>query len=220
MIMSRQIAIRTIQHYMYCPHRWGLMEVGDAWAENAFITKANFVHQRVHDQDNHYSIRGRHVLTALSVYNDLEDYNIYGKLDCLELTPDDTGVNVFGFDRKMLLTIVEYKPTYPKNSDYNSDDLMQVFAQKVCVDYIFGGKASGVLYYADKKQRVTLPLDDNFDHLDTELRQYLREMRSFLEKGIIPEKRANQKCSGCSLANICLPRSSGLRKIRNVIENS
>ena len=35
---TQEIAIRSIQHYMYCPHRWGLMEIDRAWAENAFVT--------------------------------------------------------------------------------------------------------------------------------------------------------------------------------------
>ena len=28
------INIRTIQHYMYCPRRFGLLEIENAWAEN------------------------------------------------------------------------------------------------------------------------------------------------------------------------------------------
>ena len=31
------------------------------------------------------------------------------------------------------------------------DDLMQVFAQKICVDYVFGCDCDGVIYYADVK---------------------------------------------------------------------
>lgn len=49
-MILEQIPIRSIQHYMYCPHRWGLIEIGDVWAENAFVTKANLIHERVHDE--------------------------------------------------------------------------------------------------------------------------------------------------------------------------
>ena len=38
-MISEEIAIRSIQHYMYCPHRWGLLEIDKAWAENFFVTK-------------------------------------------------------------------------------------------------------------------------------------------------------------------------------------
>ena len=30
---SVEITIRSIQHYLYCPHRWGLLEIDKAWAE-------------------------------------------------------------------------------------------------------------------------------------------------------------------------------------------
>ena len=40
-------------------------------------------------------------------------------------------------DEKNNICIVEYKPTKPKTGDYNYEDLMQVFAKKVCVVYIF-----------------------------------------------------------------------------------
>ena len=57
-----QIAIRSIQHFMYCPHRWGLLEIDQAWAENVFVTKANLLHERVHDPNRHYSVRGKRYL--------------------------------------------------------------------------------------------------------------------------------------------------------------
>lgn len=41
------INIRDIQHYMYCPRRFALLEVNDDWAENAFVVKANLLHENV-----------------------------------------------------------------------------------------------------------------------------------------------------------------------------
>ena len=83
-MITDEITIRSIQHYMYCPHRWGLMEIGRVWAENYFVTKANLMHDRVHDPDNHYTLRGRKVFTSVPVYNDMEEYNLYGVTDCIE----------------------------------------------------------------------------------------------------------------------------------------
>ena len=56
---NEEITIRSIQHYMYCPHRWGLLEIDKAWAENVFVTKANLMHERVHNPDRNYTARGR-----------------------------------------------------------------------------------------------------------------------------------------------------------------
>ena len=141
----QQIAIRSVQHYLYCPHRWGLLEIDKAWAENAFVTKANLMHDRVHDPERHYSSRGKKVFTSIPVYNDLEGFDLYGVTDCLEMTEKKKGIDT-------QFCIVEYKPTKPKDREYNEDDFMQVFAQKICVDYVFKCDSDAALYYADVKK--------------------------------------------------------------------
>ena len=40
------ISIRSLQHYLYCPHRWGLIEIDRAWVENYFVARGNIVHGR------------------------------------------------------------------------------------------------------------------------------------------------------------------------------
>ena len=32
-----EISIRSIQHFLFCPHRWGMIEIDRAWAENYFV---------------------------------------------------------------------------------------------------------------------------------------------------------------------------------------
>ena len=48
------INIRDIQHYMYCPRRFALLEVNDDWAENAFVVKANLLHENVHSGERNF----------------------------------------------------------------------------------------------------------------------------------------------------------------------
>lgn len=194
-MIKDDIAIRSIQHYLYCPHRWGLLEIDCAWAENVFVTKANLLHDRVHNPKASYSSSGKKCYTSVSVYNDKSEYNLYGVTDCIEVTEDE----------KCNLCIVEYKPTKPKNKDYNFDDLMQVFAQKICVDYVFNCDCDGVLYYADVKKRIRLPLKENFSEYDDILKRTLAEMRNLISKGKIPEFVKNRNCSGCSMKDICMP---------------
>ena len=59
---SQEITIRSIQHYMYCPHRWGLIEINKSWGENIFVTKANLLHDRVHDPEPKYILRFRFIM--------------------------------------------------------------------------------------------------------------------------------------------------------------
>lgn len=200
-----EIAIRSIQHYMYCPHRWGLLEIDKAWAENAFVTKANLMHDRVHDPDRNYISKGKKVYTSVPVYNDLEEYNLYGVTDCLEITKNKKGVSINGSEEKYKICIVEYKPTKPKDKEYHEEDLIQVFAQKICVDYVFGCDCDAVLYYADVKKRVMLPLRENYEMYDRQLKELLKEMRVNFEQGVIPPIRKGQKCSGCSMKDLCMP---------------
>lgn len=213
-----EITIRSVQHYMYCPHRWGLLEIDRAWAENVFVTKANLLHERVHDPERHYTTRGRKVFTSVPVYNDLEAYNLYGVTDCLELTEDSQGISIDGSKASYQICIVEYKPTRPMKKEYHEEDLMQVFAQKICVDYVFGGDCDAVLYYADVKKRVPLPVKENFTEYDQRLRQMLAEMRGFLEEGMIPAIPKGQKCGGCSMRDLCMPSIKKIESVRTEIE--
>lgn len=211
------ITIRSIQHYLYCPHRWGLIEIGGCWAENYYVTKANLLHQRVHDPERQYVKKNRKVFTGVKVYNDLPEYNIYGVTDCIEAVEESDGITIRGENGKFGLTIVEYKPTQPVKSDYNEDDLMQVFAQKLCVDHIFGGNAKGELYYADVKKRIKLPLQENFHEYDNILKELLGGMRKCLTKGIIPKVNNRQKCQGCSFKDLCMPKLKLHKGIRAAI---
>lgn len=204
---NEEITIRSIQHYMYCPHRWGLLEIDKAWAENVFVTKANLMHERVHDPDRNYTARGRKVYTSVPVYNDLDEYNLYGVTDCLECKESKDGIDVFHDGKRYELCIVEYKPTKPKQQMHRRDDLMQVFAQKLCVDYVFHCDCETVLYYADVKRRISADFTDTYQEFDEELRRLLREMRANLREGIIPPIRKGQQCSGCSMKDMCMPAS-------------
>lgn len=185
------ISIRSIQHWLYCRHRWGLLEINCAWAENYYVTKANLLHRRVHE-DNRYVSKAKISYTGVTVFNDLPQYNLVGVTDCLE-------------ELQGRYTIVEYKPTRPKHKLYRHEDLMQVFAQKICVDYVFRCNSTGVLYYADTRKRVELPLQENYDDYDAELKQILQEMRKLMQEGVIPPIEKGQKCSGCSMKDLCMP---------------
>lgn len=204
---SEEITIRSIQHYMYCPHRWGLLEIDKAWAENVFVTKANLMHERVHDPNRNYTVRGRKVFTSVPVYNDLEEYNLYGVMDCLECKESKDGIDAFHDGKKYKLCIVEYKPTKSKQQTHRKDDLMQIFAQKICVDYVFHCDCETILYYADVKQRIPVDFTDSYREFDNELKDLLCEMRANLREGIIPPIKKGQQCSGCSMKDLCMPSS-------------
>lgn len=201
MFMSgNDISIRAIQHYMYCPHRWGLIDIGRNWAENIFVTKGNLIHKRVHNPDNSYYTQKKKVLTQVPVYND--DFGLFGMTDCLELEKDDSGVEIPGLAGRYHISIVEYKPTKPKNEIITEPDLYQLYAQMLCVEYSFHCKAKTYIYYADVKKRYEISFDDECKR---QFPAILDKMRQYRLRGYIPEVRQGQKCSGCSMKDICLP---------------
>lgn len=193
------ITVRSLQHYLYCPHRWGLLEIDRAWSENYFVVKANSVHERVHSGES-FSLRGVKRYTDIDIWDD--ELGLIGKLDCLE-------ENGQGF------CIVEYKPTKPKTGLIRHDDAMQIYAQKLCVDKIFKTNCSAKMYYSDVRKRFDVSFEPSFD---SELRSILTEMRGYIADGEIPEIKNGQKCGGCSMADLCMPRIKRSRRSETVME--
>lgn len=208
-MINEEITIRSIQHYMYCPHRWGLLEIDKNWAENAFVVKANIMHKKVHEDTRYVPSKGRTVITSVKVYNDSPEYNLYGVIDSVEIIKKDDGSKVFA--------IVEYKPTKPKDREYNDDDLMQVFAQKLCLDYILNCDCKGYIYYGDVRKKFELPLRNNYALYNEKLKRILKEMRSYLKSGSIPVIANNQKCNGCSMKDLCMPKMKLPKSIKKDI---
>jgi CRISPR-associated protein Cas4 len=209
------ITIREIQHFLYCPHRWGLLQIDRAWVENAFVTKANMIHERVHSPDNKYTSRGKRVLTSVPIYSDR--YNIYGVTDCIELSRSDYGIDLYGNGSKHKICIVEYKPTKPSNKDYHYEDMVQLFVQKVCVDEVFNCDAEVALYYNNVRQRIYPPIKEHYKELLELLDKVLISIRKCIIEGTIPEIKKGQNCSGCSMKDLCMPKIRKHNNIKQII---
>jgi len=203
------VNIRTIQHFMYCKRRWGLLEINNDWSENSFVVKANILHENVHSGTHSFSDRNKVVKSSLSLYNDNEEYNIYGVADCIEFIKDRAGVTIGELPDLYSVNIVEYKPAKPSVGEYNETDAIQVFAQKICADSIWKCNSKCFIYYADTKKRVKLPFDEKsiYEKYDEILKKLIGEMRMFISENKIPEKQKGQKCSGCSMKELCFPKS-------------
>lgn len=175
------------------------MEFDCSFAENVFVYKGNLVHQRV---DSTPDVTSRGVRQAHSVQVHHPDWGIHGVIDCLEFRKDKQGVWVEALADTWAIAIVEYKVTAPKQGGYRPEDGLQLLAQKICVDHLFGGDCATFFYYANTKKRVQVtfaPQDYG------QLEQVLTQMRDFHQRLTIPPIPENQHCGGCSLKDICLP---------------
>lgn len=198
--------IRMIQHYMYCPRRFALLEINQDWMENAFVVHANLMHEHVHDGSHHFSDSKKVVRSAVDVYNDLPEYDLYGVTDCVEFVRDKNGVEINGLADTYKVRIIEYKPKAPKDTAFHKTDAIQVFAQKICADFIWKCNSEAFLYYADTRKRIALPFDEEYETYNTMLKKYIGEMNAIVESHTIPPRKKEQKCSGCSLADLCFPK--------------
>jgi len=194
------VRIRDLQHFYYCPHRWGLKCIEDMWQDNALTVTSNLAHTRVHNEKLLNSYRGKVSLGDVTLFS--QNYGVYGKADCVELSPYSGGVSVSGYSGKYKISVVEYKPTQRK-SGVSPADRLQLFAQTVCAEEIFSSKAESFIYYADVKKRVKVEFDDSDEEL---LRSTVKQIEECLEKEIIPPVEYGKKCSGCSLYERCMPR--------------
>lgn len=198
------INIRDLQHFLYCQHRWGLIAIDQVWAENIFVIKSNLMHETVHASDKITYGKDKKTFHAVSIYHD--ELGIFGVTDSLII-------------EKGKYLLMEYKPTKPKTSDFNMDDALQVFAQKVCVDFIFHTNSKGYLYYKNEKFKIELPFEKEYDFYYDLLKEKLDEMRAYLLKNQIPSIKKGQKCSGCSLKDLCMPKKSPKYNLKQIIFN-
>lgn len=208
--MNETVNIRAIQHFMYCKRRWGLLEINGDWAENAFVVKADIMHEHVHDGSHNFSDKNKIVRSSEAVYNDSEEYDLYGIADCVEFVKDNNGVEIKGLKGLYSVKLVEYKPKAPDGCGYRETDAIQVFAQKICADFVWGCKSEGYIYYSDIRKRIKLPFDDaaEYEKYDKKLKELLYGMRRFLTENKIPEREKGQKCSGCSMKELCFSKTS------------
>lgn len=202
---------------MYCPRRFALMDINKDWVENVFVVKANLMHENVHSGRHKYKSSNKTVLSSVTLYND--ELDLYGVADCIEFCKSSVGAWIERFGGRFTVKIVEYKPTQSKDGSVRETDAIQVFAQKMCADYIWNCESEGYIYYSDTRKRVKLPFDEEYDKYRNLLDSLMLEMKGLIERAIVPERKRGQNCSGCSMKDVCLPQTKTYN-VKRVIEES
>ena len=145
------VAIREVQHFAYCPHRWGLIHIGCDWRENAFVNREKLRHVPV-DGGQAAALRGCIVERSVQVYNDA--WGLFGVLDALELKPSAKGAFVSKYAKRFSMTVIEYKPSKPRSEHALFADRMQLLAQKICADHVFETDCAACFFYGDIRKRT------------------------------------------------------------------
>lgn len=101
------INIRSIQHFMYCPRRYALLELNQDWSENALVVKANLMHEHVHDGSHSFSDARKIVRSDIAVWNDSPEYNLFGRTDCIEFIRQKSGSEIPALNGNFTVKIIE-----------------------------------------------------------------------------------------------------------------
>ena len=161
------------------------------------------IHERV-DGGKPTALRGSIVERSVQVYDD--EWGLFGVLDALELKPSDHGVFIPKYRERFALTVIEYKPSVPRSEHALFADRMQLLAQKICADRVFGAECSVCFYYTNTRKRVGVCFEEE-DQIS--LAEILRTIADCRREGRIPPPQKSAFCSGCSMRDICLPQAGG-----------
>ena len=189
------VPARMVNEFVYCRRLFHLEWVHQLWADNEFTVDGRWQH-RVVDQPSGAvpaaDDSAADLKRATSVSLSSDRLGLVGKADVLE-----------GKDGAVV-------PIEVKRGRARSAEEPVALPERVqlCVIGLLLRDAGyrcdeGVVFFAESRQRVAVPFEDEF--VSATLR-YVKELRHAAENPIAPPPTEDTwKCNGCSLAGICLP---------------
>lgn len=196
------LMLSALPHFLFCARRCALIHIEQLWSENKFTAEGRILHERVHtaSTESRGKIRIEHDMPIRSL-----ELGISGRADVVEFHLLESGI--------WQPYPVEYKRGRPKKDD---SDRVQLCAQAMCMEEMFGIEVpEGALYYGKKKRRTPVEFDSRLRNITTETAARLHEL---IESGSTPPPHYNKRCDNCSLNDLCIPETTGrTRKVGDYI---
>jgi CRISPR-associated exonuclease Cas4 len=185
------IYLSRLQHYLYCPRQFALIELEDVWIENQFTAEGQVLHQRVNQAD--LQKRGD-VRIAWALRLSQAELGIEGVGDVVEFFKQVDGSEI--------PYPIEYKRGKPKA---HRADEVQLCAQALCLEEMGGYSVpQGALFYGEVRRRQTVLFDAALRDLTL---QTILECRAIVQTKITPKAEYQaKKCCACSLIDHCHPQ--------------
>lgn len=185
------IYLSRLQHYLFCPRQFALIELEDIWIENQFTAEGKVLHQRV-DQAEKQTRGAIRTVRALRLSHTA--LGIEGIADVVEYhRRADGGEQPFP---------IEYKRGKPKQ---HRADEVQLCAQALCLEDMSSCNVpEGALFYGEVRRRHGVEFDAGLRTLTLQTIQACRE----IVQTKVTSKAHYQagKCSNCSLMDQCHPQ--------------
>lgn len=195
------LPVRMLNEFTYCPRLFFLEWVQGEFEDNVHTVEGRAVHKRVDRKKGALPEveAEERPFEARSVSLSSTALGLSAKIDLVE--GDGSAVMP-----------VDYKKGRPPDNAWRAWDpeRVQLCAYGLLLREHGYQCELGVLYFAQTRERVEVPFDDELIALTLSL---LAEAKQIAAKGEIPPPLvANPKCSGCSLQGICLPDEINLLK--------
>lgn len=213
---NQMLMLSGIQHFMYCPRQWALIDIEQQWTDNRLTIEGNILHKHV--DDPFYRNKHNDVIILRSVNIASHTLGLYGLTDIVEMKPALTTTNAMtlpGHQGYWTPNIIEYKHGKPKTDRV---DEVQLAAQVICLEEMYGihiDKAS--FFYGAIRHRVPV-------NISPELRQVVMDcatqMHKLFDTNTIPQATYSGKCRNCSLKDLCMPQISKCSSVKTYLTNN
>ncbi|QCW82681.1 CRISPR-associated protein Cas4 [Methylotuvimicrobium buryatense] len=188
------IYLSRLQHYLYCPRQFALIELEYVWLEDRFTAEGQVLHQRVNQPDR--ETRGD-IRTVRALRLSHAELGIEGVADVVEYHRQSDGTEV-PFP-------IEYKRGRPKA---HRADEVQLCAQALCLEDMENVEVpEGALFYGEVRRRHAVVFDQTLRELTLETITGCREI--IRSKETPKADYQAKKCRNCSLLEQCHPQIFG-----------
>lgn len=185
------IYLSRLQHYLYCPRQFALIELEDVWIENRFTAEGQVLHQRVDQAEKQKRGEIRTVRAMRLAHSAL---GIEGVADVVEYHRQADGS-----ERPFP---IEYKRGKPKA---HRADEVQLCAQALCLEDMENlAVPEGALFYGEVRRRHRVDFDAALRELTL---QTIQACRGIIQSKTTPKAVYQAgKCRHCSLIEQCHPQ--------------
>ncbi|WP_081706519.1 CRISPR-associated endonuclease Cas4/Cas1 [Nocardia sp. CNY236] len=180
------VSLSSLEHYAYCPRQATLILLEDAYADDSNTIRGTLMHAHVHDPGVE-SRPGVRTLRALPVWHD--GVGLIGVCDVVEIFADGTVAPVEHKSGR-------YQPGGPAD--------VQLAGQAVCLEERLATRIdTGFIYAAGDRKRHPVTIDDA---LRERVVQTAEAVRSFAQRAELAPAVADNRCRGCSMSTLCMPK--------------
>lgn len=183
--------LSRLQHYLFCPRQFALIELECAWEENVYTAEGQVMHEKVNSGG--HDTRGT-IKTVRTLPLGHKALGLEGVADVVEYHTNEDG--------QQTPYPIEYKRGRPKS---HRADEVQLCAQAVCLEDMHNCQVpEGALFYGKTRRRHTVTFDDELRQLTLDA---INDCRHIIETGHTPKPSySTSKCRHCSLKDVCHPK--------------